>query len=433
MNTRYDGNVAAEVGGSPPCDAATLLDYTSFNVERVRRDFPILCEQVKGKPLVYLDNAASTQKPLPVIDAERDYYLHHHANVHRGVHTLSQRATQMFDDARRKVQKFLGAKEECEILFTKGCTEAINLVAHSWGRANLKPGDKVVLSNMEHHADIVPWQLVCEATGANIVVAPINDRGELLVEELEKLLDESVKFVGCVHVSNSLGTINPIKEIATMAHRVGAVVLADGAQATAHLEVDVQDLGVDFYTLSGHKLYGPTGVGCLYGRRELLESMPPYQAGGDMIRTVSFEGTTFAGLPNKFEPGTPNIAGVIALGAAIDYVEALGVSDIGAYEQELSEYATAALRDIKGVRLVGTAAHKSAILSFVMDGVHPHDIGTILDAEGIAIRAGHHCCMPVMQRLGVAATARASLAMYNTKAEVDQLIRGIHKVREVFA
>ncbi|MFN8219455.1 MAG: cysteine desulfurase [Fimbriimonadales bacterium] len=410
-----------------------MTTATQLDVEAIRKDFPVLHQTVHGQPLAYLDNAASTQKPREVIDAIAGYYAHDHANVHRGVHTLSQRATDLFEEARRKVQHFMGAGSEREIIFTKGCTEAINLVASSWGKANLKPGDRIVLTAMEHHADIVPWQMVCQATGAEIVVAPINDAGELLLDELEKLLDERVKLVGCVHVSNALGTVNPIEEVIRLAHRVGAKVLIDGAQSCAHVPLNVKALDVDFYTLSGHKLYGPTGIGCLYGKRDLLEAMPPYQGGGDMIRTVTWEKTTYNDLPNKFEPGTPHISGAIGLGVAIDYVKAIGLDAIGKHEHELTEYATSLLAEIPHVRLVGTAAKKSGIVSFVMDNAHPHDIGTILDSEGVAIRAGHHCCMPLMARLGVPATARASFAIYSTRHEIDTLARALRKVNEVFA
>jgi cysteine desulfurase/selenocysteine lyase len=421
-----------EFGGSKPCNADSLLDFTGLNVEKIRRDFPILNQQVQGKPLVYLDNAASTQKPLAVIDTISGYYKNDHANVHRGVHTLSQRATDQFDQAREKIRTFVNAASVKEIIFTKGCTEAINLVANSWGRHNLRQGDIVLLSNMEHHANIVPWQIVCEAVGAEIKVIPIDDRGQILLEELDLLLDERVKFVSVVHVSNALGSINPIKEIAAMAHAVGAKILADGAQAAAHLPIDVNDLDVDFYTISGHKLYGPTGIGALYGREAILSDMPPFQAGGDMIRTVTFEKTTYAGLPNRFEPGTPHISGAIGLGAAIDYVSAIGLAEIGAHEHDLEICASAKMAEVPNLKLIGTAAHKAGILCFTMENAHPHDIGTILDSEGIAIRAGHHCCMPLMTRLGVAATARASLAMYNTREEVDSLVSALHKVGEIF-
>jgi len=420
------------LGGNPACDAHKLLDYTSINVEKIRRDFPILDQQVKGKPLAYLDNAASTQKPRPVVQAIQEYYENDHANVHRGVHTLSQRATSRFDEARAKIQSYLGAKHTHEIIFTKGCTEAINLVASAWGRNNLKKGDQILLSNLEHHANIVPWQIVAEATGAEIKVIPIFDNTDIDLEAYEKLLNERVKIVSIVHISNAVGTINPIKEMAAMAHKVGALFMSDAAQATAHLNIDVQDLGVDFYTLSGHKLYGPTGVGALYGREDLLNAMPPYQSGGDMIKKVTFEETTYAALPNKFEPGTPHISGFIGLGVAIDYVNGIGLNEIRAHEEMLTEYALQQLTQIPNLKIIGNPKHRSGIVSFVMDRVHPHDIGTILDNEGVAIRAGHHCAMPLMERLGIPATARASFAMYNTREEVDQLVAAIHHVREIF-
>jgi cysteine desulfurase/selenocysteine lyase len=380
-----------------------------------------------------LDNAATTQKPVSVINSISDYYLHHHANVHRGVHELSQRATDLFEASRSKVRRLLNGREDAEVIFTKGSTESINLVAYSFGRTFLKPGDRIVLSAMEHHANIVPWQVVCQATGAQIVVAPINDAGELLLDEFEKLMDERVKLVGICHVSNSLGTVNPIGWIAKRAHAIGAKLLVDGAQALAHIPVDVQALDIDFYTLASHKLYGPTGIGALYGKRELLEAMPPYQTGGGMIRAVTFEETTYAGLPDKFEPGTPNIADSVGLGEAIDFLlEGELLTLAGSHEHELTAHAHEALSAIDGVRLVGTAKDKSGIVSFVMESAHPHDIGTILDAEGVAIRAGHHCCQPLMKRMGVTATARASFAIYNTHEEVEALARAVRKVKEVF-
>lgn len=399
----------------------------------VRRDFPVLHQAIHGQPLAYLDSAASSQKPNKVIDAISEYYRRDHANVHRGVHSLSQRATDRFDEARLKVQRFLGAASPKEIIFTKGCTEAINLVAHSWGRANLCTGDRVLLTHMEHHANIVPWQLICEQTGAEIIVAPITDAGELDWDGTLALLDERVKLVGCVHVSNALGTINPVAELCRAAHAVGARVMVDGAQACGHLPVDVRQIDADFYTLSGHKVCGPTGIGCLYGKQELLEAMPPYQGGGDMIRTVSFEKTTFNDLPNKFEPGTPAIAEVIGLGVALDYLTEFAWLDIRQHEQDLTFYAQARLTEVPGLTLVGTAKEKSGIVSFVMDRAHPHDIGTILDSDGIAIRTGHHCCMPLMKRLGQAATARASFGLYTVREEIDALVNSLHRVNEVFA
>lgn len=432
-----------------------MTTATRLDIDSIRREFPVLDQLVNGKPLVYLDNAASTQKPLCVIETIHDYYLHHHANVHRGVHMLSQRATDLFEDARRKVQGLFNAREDAEIIFTKGSTEGINLVAASWGRAFLKPGDRILLTEMEHHANIVPWQVVANERGAEIVVAPINDAGELILEDFERLLDERVKMVGVCHVSNSLGTVNPIRWIVEKAHAVGAKVLVDGAQALAHIPVDVQALDVDFYTLASHKLYGPTGIGALYGKRELLDAMPPYQTGGGMIRSVSFEETTYAGLPDKFEPGTPNIADAIGLGAAIDWLltpppcegpssegpsssrgEGRGVGKLeraGAHEHGLTSYTHQLLNEIPGVRIIGNAKEKSGIVSFVMDAAHPHDIGQILDSEGVAVRAGHHCCQPLMKRMGVPATARASFAIYNTQAEVEALAHAVRKVNEVFA
>ncbi len=411
-----------------------LANTTTFDIAAIRAQFPVLDQFVHGKPLVYLDNAASTQKPLSVIETIHDYYLHHHANVHRGVHALSQRATDRFDDARRKVQHLVNAREDAEIIFTKGSTESINLVAASWGRSNLKPGDRILLTAMEHHANIVPWQAVAKETGAQIIVAPINDDGELILEEFEKLLDERVKLVGVCHVNNAMGTINPIAWIIEKAHAVGAVVLVDGAQALAHVPVDVQALGVDFYTMASHKLYGPTGIGALYGRRELLDAMPPYQLGGGMIRSVTFEETTYAGLPDKFEPGTPNIADAIGMGAAIDFLCGGDnvLSQAGPYEHVLTTHAHALLGEVPGVRIIGKAKEKAGIVSFVMENAHPHDIGTVLDLEGVAIRAGHHCCQPLMKRMGVPATARASFAIYNTLEEVEALASAVRKVKEIF-
>ncbi len=404
----------------------------SFDVERIRNDFPILKQQVHGKPLVYLDNAATSQKPQVVIDTVTQYYLAQNSNVHRGVHFLSEQATQAFEGARAKVARFLNASNAREVIFVRGATEGINLVAQSYGRTFIKAGDEILISAMEHHSNIVPWQMLCEQIGARLRVIPFNYDGELFLDEYERLLNERTKFVSVVHVSNALGTINPIKQIIEMAHRRGIPVLVDGAQAVPHMRVDVQDLDCDFYAFSGHKLFGPTGIGVLYGKADLLEAMPPYQGGGDMISAVTFEKTHYNTLPYKFEAGTPDIAGVIGLGVAIDYLSEIGLDAITAYEHELLAYATDALSTIKGVRIIGTAREKAGVLSFVLDGIHAHDIGTILDHEGIAIRAGHHCAMPVMQRFGVPATARASLAFYNTKEEVDALIRAIHKVIEVF-
>jgi len=406
---------------------------TRFDVEEVRRDFPILREKVYGKPLVYLDNAATSQKPQLVIETLQKYYGLENANIHRGIHFLSERATQAFEDARAKVRGFLNAAESREIIFVRGTTEGINLVAQSYGRRFIGEEDEIILSAMEHHSNIVPWQILCEQVGAKLRIIPMNDDGELLIDEYERLLSDRTKLVAVTHLSNALGTITPIKQIIQIAHRHGVPVLVDGAQAVPHLEVDVRDLDCDFYAFSGHKLYGPTGVGVLYGRASLLDAMPPYQGGGDMIRSVTFEKTLYNVLPYKFEAGTPNIAGGIGLGAAIDYLSQVGLDLVAAYERELLDYATDAVSTITGVQIIGTAKDKAGVLSFVLDGVHAHDIGTILDQEGIAIRTGHHCAMPVMQRFGVSATARASLAFYNTREEVDALVGAIHKVKRVFS
>ncbi len=412
---------------------STTSAATRYDVERVRRDFPILDRQVNGKPLVYLDNAASTQKPTAVIEAVRDYYATHNANIHRGVHRLSQEATAAFEAARATMARFVGAEQSEEIIFTRGTTESINLVAFSYGRANVKAGDEIVVTEMEHHSNIIPWQLLCEQVGAVLKPAPIDDTGDLILDELESLLTERTKIVAVGHVSNALGTINPIARIAEMAHAVGAVLVVDGAQATPHATVDVRALGADFYACSGHKMYGPTGIGVLYGRRELLDAMPPYQGGGEMIRTVSFEGSTWAEVPHKFEAGTPNIAGAIGLAAAADYLESLGREAIAAHELDLMAYGTAHLEAIPGVHMIGTAREKTAVLSFVFESAHPHDIGTILDNEGVAVRTGHHCAQPVMKHFGVPATARASLGVYNTHEEIDALVAAMGKVRELFA
>jgi cysteine desulfurase / selenocysteine lyase len=405
----------------------------SLDVEKIRQDFPILHQEVHGKLLVYLDNAATSQKPIQVIHALDKYYRQDNANIHRGVHTLSERATADYEAARAKVRDFLNASSEKEIIFVRGATEGINLIAQSYGRTNLKPGDEIIISTMEHHSNIVPWQLLCEQTGAILKIIPINDHGELIIEEFEKLLGPKTKIVSVVHISNALGTINPIQHIIDRAHEHNAVAIIDGAQAAPHAVVDVQALDCDFYVFSGHKLFGPTGVGVLYGKTHLLEAMPPWQGGGDMIKMVSFEETMYADLPYKFEAGTPHIAGVIGLGAAIDYVNAIGLGAIGAYEHDLLEYATAKASGIEGLRLIGTAEKKVSILSFIMESVHPHDIGTILDHEGVAIRTGHHCAMPVMTHFNVPATARASFTFYNTFTEVDSLIQALEKAREVFA
>ncbi len=403
-----------------------------LDVERVRKDFPILEQEVRGKPLVYLDSAATTQKPRAVLDAIARYYLADNANVHRGVHLLSERATQAYEAAREKVQRFINAARAHEIVFVRGTTEAINLVAQTYGRRRVRQGDEILVTVMEHHSNIVPWQMLCEEKGAILRVAPMDDDGQLLLDELERLIGPRTRMLALGHVSNALGTIHPVRRIIEMAHRRKVPVLLDGAQAVPHLAVDVQALGCDFYAFSGHKLFGPTGIGVLYGRAELLEEMPPWQGGGDMISSVTFEKTTYNKLPYKFEAGTPDIAGAIGLGAAIDYVSGLGLAAIAAHEHDLLAYATQALREVPGLRLVGTAKEKASVLSFLFGEVHPHDIGTILDREGIAVRTGHHCAQPLMRRLGVAATARASLALYNRRGDVDALVGGLHKVREVF-
>jgi cysteine desulfurase/selenocysteine lyase len=403
-----------------------------FDVYIIREDFPILKQEINGRPLVYLDNAATSQKPQSVIDALVRYYRQDNANIHRGIHTLSQRATEAYEEARNKVRRFINAADPREIIFVRGATEAINLVVSSYGRQHIGPGDEILITAMEHHSNIVPWQMLCEERGARLRVAPINDDGELILEEFERLLGERTKIVAIAHVSNALGTINPVRRIVEMAHGWNAVVLVDGAQAAPHLKVDVRELDCDFYAFSGHKMFGPTGIGVLYGKASLLEAMQPYQGGGDMISSVSFEKTTYNVIPYKFEAGTPNIAGTIGLGAAIDYLNQIGLERITAYEHELLVYGTEALSQIPGVRLIGTASEKAGVLSFVLDQVHAHDVGTILDREGIAIRTGHHCAQPVMDRFGVPATSRASLAFYNTKEEIDALVAGIYKVKEVF-
>ena len=406
---------------------------SAFDVSRIRRDFPILAQEVHGKPLVYLDNAATSQKPQSVLDTLNRYYTTENSNIHRGIHYLSEQATADYEESRSKIRRLLNASDDREIIFVRGTTEGINLVAGSYGRANVGEGDEVIISAMEHHSNIVPWQILCQERGAQLRVVPINDDGELMVDEYERLLGPRTRLVSMVHVSNSLGTINPVRRVIEMAHSRGVPVLVDGAQSAPHMNVDVQDLDCDFFAFSGHKLYGPTGIGVLYGKADLLESMPPYQGGGDMIKSVSFEKTTYNALPYKFEAGTPNIAGTIGLGAAVDYVSSIGLESIESYEHELLEYGTKALSSISGLRLIGTAREKAGILSFVLDGVHPHDIGTILDSEGIAVRTGHHCTQPVMERFGIPATARASLAFYNTREEIDALVKGIDKVMEVFS
>ena len=402
-----------------------------FDVERIRKDFPVLDQTVHGKPLVYLDNAATSQKPLVVIEAEEHFYRRDNSNIHRGVHELSERATKSYEDARVTAQRFLNARDSREIIFVRGATEAINLVAHSFGRKNVEAGDEILITAMEHHSNIVPWQMLCEEKGARLRVAPINDRGELLFDEFEKLLGPKTRLAAVVHVSNVLGTINPVREMIAAAHRKNVPVLLDGAQAAPHLKVDVQALDCEFYTFSAHKLYGPTGVGVLYGKVDLLDAMPPYQGGGDMISSVSFEKTIYNSLPYKFEAGTSNIAGVIGMGAAIDYLNRTGMENIGAYEDELLAYATAAVSRIPGLKIIGTAEKKAGVISFVMEGIHPHDVGTVLDQEGIAVRTGHHCAQPLMERFSIPATTRASFAFYNTKKEIDALVAGIQKVKEL--
>ena len=403
-----------------------------FDVDKVRADFPILQRQVHGNTLVYLDNAATSHKPVQVIETLDRYYREYNSNIHRGVHTLSEEATAAYEGARGKIRKFINATSDKEIILTRGTTESINLVAQSWGRSTLKAGDEIIVSQMEHHSNIVPWQLLCEQTGAVLKVVPFNDAGELLFDEYEKLLGPRTRLVAMVHISNALGTINPVKQVIDLAHKHNAMVLIDGAQSIPHAAIDVQALDCDFFCFSGHKLFGPTGTGVLYGKRALLEAMPPWQGGGDMIRTVTFEKSTWNDLPYKFEAGTPHIAGMIGLGAAIDYVSAIGMDAIRTYETGLLDYATEAASSIQGLRLIGTAKQKASILSFVMDKIHPHDLGTILDHHGVAIRTGHHCAMPVMDRYAIPATARASFAMYNTRQEVDKFIQAVVAAQKVF-
>ena len=403
-----------------------------YDVQEVRKDFPILHQEVNGHPLVYLDNGATSQKPRSVIDAVRHYYERDNANVHRGVHTLSERATNDYEGARDTAQRFINASDRKEVILVRGTTDGINLVAQSYGRPLLKPGDEIIISTMEHHSNIVPWQMLAAQTGAEVKVIPVNEEGELEMDAYMQMLGPKTRIVSVVHVSNAMGTLNPVKTIIDTAHDVGAVVMLDGAQAAPHLAIDVQALDCDFYSFSGHKVFGPTGIGVLYGKAELLEKMDPYQGGGDMIRSVSFDGTTYNDLPYKFEAGTPNIAGAIGLGAALDYVKNLGIDAIAAHEHDVLETATRVMSEIPGVRLIGTAKEKSSIISFVMDGVHPHDIGTVVDSEGVAIRTGHHCAMPLMKRYGVAATARASFALYNTREEAEALAGAVWKVKEMF-
>ena len=408
------------------------MNENTFDIDSIRKDFQNLHIKVHGKPLVYLDNAATTFKPQAVIDATADHYKTGTSNIHRGVHTLSQQATEAFEQSRDKVRDFIGARKSCEIIFTKGTTEAINLVASSYGGAFLNKGDEIIISEMEHHSNIVPWQMLCASKGCVLKIAPFNDQGELIFDEFAKRLSAKTKLVAMVYVSNSLGTINPVKEVIKAANTQGAVVLIDAAQTVSHLPVNVQGLDCDFLAFSGHKLFGPNGVGVLYGKEKLLNAMPPYQSGGDMIASVTFEKTTYNVLPYKLEAGTPNVAGVIGLGAAIDYVRSVGLTQIAEYEHELLAYGTQALSSIDGLRLIGTAKNKASILAFVLENIHPHDLGTLVDEEGVAIRTGHHCTQPVMKHFGVPATSRASLAFYNTKEEIDCLVRAIHKAKDIF-
>lgn len=405
----------------------------SFDVQAVRAQFPVLDQEVNGKPLVYLDNAATSQKPQVVIDAISNYYEQYNSNIHRGVHHLSELATAAYEGARETTQAFLNAKSTKEIIFTRGTTEGINLVAQAWARPNLQAGDEIVITHLEHHSNIVPWQMLCKQTGAVLKVAPINQRGEVIMDEFKALMNDKTKMVSVSHISNALGTINPIAEMIELAHAVGAKVLVDGAQATPHAAVDVQKLDVDFYAFSGHKVYGPTGIGALYGKEELLEAMEPYQGGGEMIKVVSFEGTTYNDLPHKFEAGTPNIAGAIGMGAALKFMMDIGVEAIAAWEDELLTYAMQQVADIEGLTVIGTAENKASILSFVMDGLHPQDVGTIIDQQGVAIRAGHHCAMPALEFFGLKGTSRASFACYNTKEDIDRFVAGLQKTIKFFA
>jgi len=418
---------------TPTAPSATAPGRTTFDVQKVRRDFPILSERVHGKPLVYLDSANTSQKPKAVLDAMDDYYRHANANIHRATHLLSERATALYEGARTKAATFINAPDAKSIVLTKGTTDGINLVAQSYGRPMLGAGDEIVISWLEHHSNIVPWQLLCEQTGAVLRIVPIDDRGDIDVEQYAALLSPRTRLVAMSHVSNALGTVNPVREVIEQAHARGAVVLIDGAQAVPHLVVDVQALDCDFYVFSSHKMFGPTGVGVLYGRRSLLEAMPPYQGGGDMIASVTFEKTLYNVVPYKFEAGTPNIGGVAGFGAAIDYLMAIDRDAALAHEDAVLEYATARVREIEGARIIGEARHKTGVLSFLLEGVHPHDAGTILDREGVAVRTGQHCAQPVMDRYGVAATIRASLGIYNTQDDIDALVRGLHRVREVFS
>ncbi|MBL09564.1 MAG: cysteine desulfurase CsdA [Acidiferrobacteraceae bacterium] len=417
---------------SEAANASKVLDPTDLDLELVRSDFPILQQKVNDHPLVYLDNGASSQKPRNVIQAISDYYSNDHSNIHRGVHTLSQRATHQYESAREKIASLINARSTNEIIFVRGTTEGINLVASSYGARNIGAGDEILVTEMEHHSNIVPWQILCEKTGAVLKVVPINEKGELILESFNALLNERTRFVAVTHVSNALGTINPVQELTAMAHEVGAIVLVDGAQSTPHMDVNMQDLDCDFFVFSGHKLYGPTGIGVLYGRESLLDAMPPWQGGGDMIKKVRFGGSEYNDLPYKFEAGTPNIAGVIGLGAAVEYLTNLGIQKIQNHEEKLLEYVTEKTMERPEIRIIGSASDKSAILSFTLNDIHPHDVGTILDHEGIAVRAGHHCAMPVMEHFGVPATVRASFAVYNTFSEVDILFGAIDKVKDLF-
>jgi cysteine desulfurase / selenocysteine lyase len=405
----------------------------TFDVRRIREDFPILKQKMHGKPLVYLDNAATSQKPQAVLDALVNYYTQYNANIHRGVYLLSERATQAYEDARVKLQKFMNAAEAREIVYVRGTTEGINLVAQTYGRQHIGAGDEILITAMEHHSNIVPWQILCEEKGCHLRVGPINDRGELMMDQFEQLITDRTRFISVAHVSNALGTVNPVKQIVDMAHARNIPVLIDGAQAAPHMKIDVQALGCDFYAISAHKLFGPTGVGALYGKASLLESMPPYQGGGDMILSVTFEKTIYNHIPNKFEAGTPNIAAAIGWGAALDYLARIGMENIASYEHALLTYAMEAIGQVPGVRLIGTAREKASVISFMLEGIHPHDVGTILDQEGIAVRTGHHCAQPVMERFGVPATVRASLAFYNTKQEINALAAGLEHVKAMFA
>ena len=412
--------------------ASVAVSKNSYDINRIREDFPILSKKVHGKNLVYLDNAATAQKPTYVIDKVNRYYTSMNANIHRGVHALSQEATEGFESARIQIKQFINALGKNQIIFTRGTTEAINLVASSYGRWKIIEGDEIIISHMEHHSNIVPWQLLCKEKNAKLKIIPINDKGEIIYEEFERLVNERTKFISVVYVSNSLGTINPVKKIINYAHQFNIPVMIDAAQAVNHIRVDVQDLDCDFLAFSGHKIYGPTGIGALYGKVELLDAMPPYQGGGDMISKVTFEETTYNELPHKFEAGTPDIAGAIGLGAAIEYVNKIGIENIKEHEKSLLEYATKKIEEVPGLRIIGNAKDKTSVLSFVLENIHPHDIGTFLDFEGVAIRTGHHCTQPVMQRFNIPATSRASFALYNTKEEVDVLVTGLKKIIEVF-